>query len=95
MPGITSGMTSTKSVSVKVPLKIFRALPGARQGRSRFIISALEEKISQRRPSEWKPTTVRGRRMAALLEKGKAEREPLLDDEGIARELAERRGRFH
>ena len=29
------------------------------------------------------------------LEKGKAEREPLLDDAGIAAELAERRGSFH
>lgn len=87
-------MTSTKLVSVKVPLKIFRALPGAHKGRSRFIVSALEEKISRREP-EWKPTTARGRRMAELLEKGKAEREPLLDDEGIARELVERRGRFH
>jgi hypothetical protein len=88
-------MTTTKLVSVKVPLKIFRAMPGAHQGRSRFIISALEEKLSQRREPEWKPTTARGRRMAALLEKGKAEREPLLDAEGIAAELAERRGRFH
>ena len=87
-------MTSTKLVSVKLPLKIFRAMPGAHQGRSRFIISALEEKLS-RRESEWKPTTARGRRLAALLEKGRAEREPLLDAEGIARELAERRGRFH
>jgi hypothetical protein len=52
-------------------------------------------KISQRHESEWKPTTARGRRMAALLEKGKAEREPLLDDEGMARELVERQGRFH
>lgn len=40
-------MTSTKLVSVKVPLKIFRAIPGAHRGRSRFIISALEEKISR------------------------------------------------
>ena len=87
-------MTSTKLVSVKLPLKIFRAMPGAHKGRSRFIISALEEKLS-RRESEWKPTTARGRRLAALLEKGRAEREPLLDAEGIARELAERRGRFH
>ncbi len=88
-------MTSTKLISVKVPLKIFNALPGAHKGRSRFIISALEEKISQSTEFQWKPTTERGRRMAALLEKGKAEREPLLDDEGIARELAQRRGRFH
>jgi hypothetical protein len=88
-------MTTTKLISVKVPLKIFRALPDAHNGRSRFIITALEEKISKRQESEWQPTTARGRRMAALLEKGKAEREPLLDDAGIAAELAERRGRFH
>ena len=88
-------MTGTKLISVKLPMKIFRAIPGAHNGRSRFIISALEEKISRASQSEWKPTTARGRRMAALLEKGRAEREPLLDAEGIARELAERRGRFH
>jgi hypothetical protein len=87
-------MTTTKLVSVKVPLKIFRALPGAHKGRSRFIVSALEEKI-MRRETEWKPTTARGRMFAALLEKGKAEREPLLDDDGIARELRERRGGVH
>ena len=87
-------MTATKLISVKVPQHIFRALPGAHRGRSRFIVAALEEKIS-RRESDWKPTTARGRRMAALLEKGRAEREPLLDDEGIAAELAARRGRFH
>jgi hypothetical protein len=88
------GMTSTKLVSVKLPMKIFRAIPGAHQGRSRFIISALEEKISQRE-SEWKPTTARGRMFAELLKKGAAERGPLLDDEGIARELRERRGGIH
>ncbi len=88
-------MTSTKLVSVKVPLKIFNALPGAHKGRSRFIIAALEEKITQRQAEEWKPTNARGRRMAALLEKGKAERGEPLDAEGIERELAERRGRFH
>jgi len=87
-------MTSTKLVSVKVPLKIFRAIPGAHRGRSRFIISALEEKIS-RREEEWQPTTERGRRLKAILDKGRAEREPLLSDEEIARELQERRGRLH
>ena len=87
-------MTTTKLISVKVPMKIFRALPGAHKGRSRFIVSALEEKIS-RRETEWKPTTARGRMFAELLEKGKAERGPLLDDEGVARELRERRGGIH
>ncbi len=88
-------MTSTKLVSVKVPLKIFRAMPGAHKGRSRFIISALEEKISHRHETEWQPTTARGRRMKAILDKGAAERGEPLDAEGIAAELAERRGRFH
>jgi hypothetical protein len=88
-------MTSTKLVSVKVPLKIFRAMPGAHKGRSRFIISALEEKISQRHEKEWQPTTARGRRMKAILDKGAAEREEPLDAEGVAAELRERRGRFH
>jgi hypothetical protein len=87
-------MTSTKLVSVKVPLKIFHAMPGAHKGRSRFIVSALEEKISRQTVPEWKPTTARGRRMAALLEKGKAERYPLLNDEEFERELRERRGKF-
>lgn len=87
-------MTTTKLVSVKVPLKIFRALPDAHHGRSRFIVSALEEKISRQSVPEWQPTTARGRRMAVLLEKGKAERHPLLNDEEFERELRERRGRF-
>lgn len=88
-------MTTTKLVSVKVPLKIFRALPDAHNGRSRFIISALEEKISQRHETEWQPTTARGRRMKAILDKGAAERGEPLDAEGIAAELRVRRGRFH
>jgi hypothetical protein len=87
-------MTETKMLSVKVPLRIFRQLPGAHQGRSRFIVSALAEKI-QKSESEWQPATARGRRLKAILDKGRAEREPLLDDEGIARELHERRGRLH
>ncbi|HEV2330867.1 MAG TPA: hypothetical protein VGY56_18970 [Verrucomicrobiae bacterium] len=87
-------MTNTKLISVKVPMKIFRALPGAHKGRSRFILSALEEKI-RREESEWQPTTERGRRLKAILDKGRAERGEPLDAEGIARELQERRGRFH
>ena len=88
-------MTTTKLISVKVPLKIFRALPDAHNGRSRFIIAALEEKISKRREAEWQPTTARGRRLKALLDAGAAERGEPLDDAGIARELRERRGGIH
>ena len=87
-------MTNTKLVSVKVPVKILRALPAPHKGRSRFILSALEEKI-RRQETEWQPTTERGRRFKAILDKGEAERGEPLDAEGIARELQERRGRFH
>jgi hypothetical protein len=92
--GITYGMTSAKLVSVKLPLKIFQAIPGAHEGRSQFIIAALEEKIS-REQTKWKPSTERGERLAKLLEKGASERGAPLDKEGIARELRERRGNLH
>ena len=88
-------MTSTKPVSVKIPERVLRLMPPAGKGRSRFIIDALEEKISRPKPAEWKPGTNRGRRLAMLLEKGRLERAPLLDAEAIAKELAERKGRFH
>jgi len=92
--GITLGMTTMKMISFKAPMRIFRALPGAHNGRSRFIISALEEKIS-RREEEWQPTTERGRRLKAILDRGAAERGAPLDAEGIAAELRERRGGIH
>ncbi len=88
-------MTLSQTVSVKIPARILRLIPTAGKGRSRFIIAALEEKISRENYPVWKPTTNRGRRLAELLEKGRRERAPLLDLEGIAAELAERRGRFH
>ena len=87
-------MTETKLISVKLPIKLFRAIPEAHRGRSRFIISALEEKV-QRQETEWHPTTERGRRLKAILDKGAAERGQPLDAEGIARELRERRGGLH
>jgi hypothetical protein len=88
-------MTRSKIVSVKIPEGVLRLMPPAGQGRSRFIVAALEEKISRRKISEWKPTTKRGRRLAALLKKGRHERLPSLDAEAIARELAARRGVLH
>jgi len=88
-------MTATKLIRVKVPVKISRALPSDPKARSLFIVSALEEKIWRQRESEWQPTTERGRRMKFLLDAGAAERGEPLDDEGIARELRERRGSLH
>jgi hypothetical protein len=84
---------NTITVSVKMPLKTAERIPAAGNGRSRFILQAVEEKLARQSAPEWKPTTARGRRMAALLAKGRAERMPLLNDEEFDRELAARRGR--
>jgi metal-responsive CopG/Arc/MetJ family transcriptional regulator len=87
------GMTNTTIVSVKIPERILEQIPPAGHGRSGFIVQAIEEKIAKRKPVQWKPKTERGRRMAALLKKGRAERSPLLSDAQVERELNERRGR--
>jgi hypothetical protein len=86
-------MTNTRIVSVKIPSRILEQIPPAGQGRSGFIVQAIEEKIAKRKPVQWKPKTERGRRMAALLKKGRAERSPLLSDAQVDQELRERRGR--
>jgi hypothetical protein len=86
-------MTNATIVSVKIPAQILEKIPAAGHGRSGFIVQAIEEKIARRKPSKWKPKTERGRRMAALLKKGRAERIPLLSDAELDRELKERRGR--
>ncbi|MCL4178309.1 MAG: hypothetical protein KJ072_11290 [Verrucomicrobia bacterium] len=83
----------TTTVSVKIPARILERIPKAGQGRSGFIVEALEEKLERQPASEWKSTTKRGRRLAAMLEKGKNERLPLLGEEALQRELRERRGR--
>lgn len=88
------GMTNrTTVVSVKIPARILERIPAAGQGRSRFIVRALEKEIERQRPAEWKPTTRRGRMFAKLLEAGKAERGPLLSEVELEREIRERRGR--
>lgn len=86
------GMTTT--VSVKIPRRLLERMPKAGEGRSGFILQALEEKLATQGPGKWKSDSVRGRRLAALLEKGRDERLPLLDEAALERELAERRGRL-
>lgn len=88
-------MTPTKIVSVKIPERVLRLMPPAGGGRSRFILTALEEKIARAPRTEWKPGTERGRRLASLLKKGRHERAPLLDADRLMQELAERKGRLH
>jgi hypothetical protein len=87
------GMTKTSvAVSVKLPARILERIPPAGQGRSGFIVRAIEEKLSRKKPMPWKPTTARGRRLAALLAKGKSERGPDLTVEELEAELRVRRG---
>lgn len=83
----------TTIVSVKIPARILEQIPPAGHGRSGFIVQAIEEKIAKRKPADWKPKTERGKRMASLLKKGRAERSPLLSDAQVEQELRERRGR--
>jgi hypothetical protein len=87
------GMTDTTIVSIKIPARILEQIPAAGHGRSGFIVQAIEEKIARRKPAQWKPKTERGRRMAALLKKGRAERNPMLSDAQVEQEFKERRGR--
>jgi hypothetical protein len=86
------GMTRSVTVSVKIPMRILEHMPPPRQGRSGFIVRAIEEKLGRKKTSPWKPATARGRRLAALLEKGKQERGPDLTVEELEAEIRERRG---
>jgi hypothetical protein len=83
----------TQTVSIKIPARILEQIPAPGNGRSGFIVKAIEEKIARRKPVSWKPKTERGRRMAALLKAGRSERKPSLSVEQVEQELSERRGR--
>ena len=84
---------ASTTISFKVPARILAGLPTPGQGRSRFIVQALEEKIPRQQPAKWEPTSQLGRTFAAILEKGKKERGPQMSEAEFERELSERRGR--
>ena len=91
---IPFGMTNSSTlVSVKIPARILERIPAPGNGRSRFIVRALEKEIERQHPLEWKPPTKRGRMYAKLLAAGEKERGPRLSEEEFERELRERRGR--
>ena len=83
---------SSVAISVKVPARILERMPPAGQGRSGFVVRAIEEKLARKKCAPWKPTTARGRELAALLERGKRERGPDLTLEELDAELRARRG---
>ena len=80
------------TVSVKIPARILERIPSPGQGRSGFIVRAIEEKLTRKESAPWKPSTARGRRLAALLAKGKRERGPDLTLEELEAEIRARRG---
>jgi hypothetical protein len=80
------------AVSVKIPARVLERIPPPGQGRSGFIVRAIEENLARKRPAAWQPTTARGRKLAALLEKGKRERGRDLTLEELEAEIRARRG---
>ena len=84
---------ASATISFKAPPRILEGIPAPGNGRSRFIIEALEEKISRQQKAGWKPTNALGRKFAAILAKGEKERGPQMSDSEFERELSERRGR--
>ena len=85
------GMTRTlQAVTVKIPLSDLRLIPEA--NRSGFIRAAVSEKLARQPASAWKPKTATGRKLLALREKFIRSGGELLDSEGIANELKQRRG---
>jgi hypothetical protein len=91
---LLSGMTNGSiTVSVKIPARILERIPSPGNGRSRFIVRAIEKEIERQRPAEWKPTTKRGRMFAKILKAGEKERGPFISLDELEREIKERRGR--
>lgn len=80
------------TVSVKIPARTLERMPAPGQGRSGFIVQAIEEKLARNEIKPWQPTTPRGRKLAALLEKGRRERGPDLTLAELEAELRVRRG---
>ncbi len=77
-------------ITVKIPLSDLRRIP--EKNRSKFIRSAVSEKLARQPTPAWKPRTETGRRLLALRRKFIQSGGELLDSEGIANELRERRG---
>jgi hypothetical protein len=75
-------------VTVKLPKAELRRFPPG-QSRSDFIRAAVSEKLEKSGKPRWQPKTALGRKLLSLSERFEGE---LLDSNGIAKELRERRG---
>ena len=78
-----------KLLSVKLPLSDVRRIPG---NRSEFVRQAVAEKLARQSGPGWKPKTPTGRKLLKLRNQFLAQGGELLDADGIAEELRQRRG---
>jgi Arc/MetJ-type ribon-helix-helix transcriptional regulator len=78
-----------KVLSVKLPLSHVRRIPG---NRSEFVRQAVAEKLAREASPAWKPKTTTGRKLLKLRTQFLAQGGELLDADGIAEELRQRRG---
>jgi hypothetical protein len=76
-------------VSVKLPLSQVRRIRG---NRSKFVRQAIAEKLARDSAPAWRPKTATGRKLLKLRKRFLAHGGELLDPEGIAEELRQRRG---
>jgi Arc/MetJ-type ribon-helix-helix transcriptional regulator len=78
-----------KIVSVKLPERHLRRIRG---NRSEFIREAVAEKLGRQSSPDWQPKTATGRKLLALRKRFVAQGGELLNSDGIAEELRQRRG---
>ena len=78
-----------KVLSVRLPLSEVRRIPG---NRSEFVRQAVSEKLARESAPAWRPKTATGRKLLKLRHQFLAQGGELLDEDGIAQELRERRG---
>jgi Arc/MetJ-type ribon-helix-helix transcriptional regulator len=78
-----------KVLSVKLPLSVVRRIPG---NRSEFVRQAVSEKLARQSAPAWQPKTPTGRKLLKLRNQFLAQGGELLDADGIAEELRQRRG---
>ncbi|MGD1086289.1 MAG: hypothetical protein ABSA47_16255 [Verrucomicrobiota bacterium] len=78
-----------KVLSVKLPLSDVCRIRG---NRSKFVRQAVAEKLARESSPAWRPKTATGRKLLKLRNQFLARGGELLDAEGIAEELRQRRG---
>jgi len=78
-----------KALTAKLPLSDVRRIPG---NRSEFVRQAVAEKLEREPAPKWRPKTATGRKLLKLRNQFLSRGGELLDADGIAEELRQRRG---